>query len=69
MGCCGEKRNTPSYGYTQVMWNNDGPRRVHGGTTGRAYLFSGRGYSVAVDDRDLKNVLLIPGMRTTGGEK
>jgi hypothetical protein len=51
-----------------VKYNGQSPIKVHGGTTGLTYVFNGYGYVMAIDDRDLSNVMAIPGTELVGLE-
>jgi len=55
-------------GYSMVKYNGQSPIKVHGGTTGLTYVFNGYGYVMAIDDRDLSNVMAIPGTELVGLE-
>jgi len=62
---CGKKGGVAqgTYGFTPVRWEGNNMRKVHGGLSGRTYRFDGYGSVVPIDDRDLKAISKMPGMK------
>jgi hypothetical protein len=67
MSCCGGKRRASGGGSTQIKYTGQVPVKVLGGSTGRTYQFARTGQVISVDNRDLNNVLSIPGMQVFQG--
>lgn len=70
MGCCGQggseqisARRLTSF--SSVKWVKSGPNRIVGTVTHTVYRFPGYGSVAAVDNRDLADILKLPGIKPT----
>jgi hypothetical protein len=67
MTCCGDKRKSINgFGFTSIRYTGHEPRKITGYTR-KVYRFDGYGSVIAIDNRDVDDILTLPDMKVYHG--